>query len=59
MNRYIIPLTVLVLSIMGVAGWLINIGKLFGIMNAGITSEFILRILGMFVPPFGAIMGYL
>lgn len=59
MKHYFIPLTVLVLSIAGVVGWMINIGKLFGIMHAGITSEFILRILGMFLPPFGAIMGYL
>lgn len=49
---------IVVLSILGVIGWFINIAKL---LSGGwiITGEFILRIIGIFAAPLGAIMGYL
>ena len=58
-SNYIFPIIVLVLSVAGVIGWIINFAKLIGIMHADISSEFILRIIGLFVLPFGSIMGYM
>lgn len=53
-----IYIAIAILSIAGVIGWLINIAKLVG-GNMDITGEFILRIIGIFAAPLGAIMGYL
>lgn len=50
--------TLAVLSILGIIGWFINIAKLMG-SDMVITGEFILRIVGLFLPPIGAIMGYM
>jgi hypothetical protein len=58
MKTYWTIYSVAVLSIAGVIGWLINIAKLVS-GNMEITGEFILRIIGIFVAPLGAIMGYL
>ena len=57
-SNYIFPLIILILSILGVIGWIINFAKLLGGPML-ITGEFILRIIGLFVPPIGAIMGYM
>lgn len=48
---------VIVLSIAGIIGWVLNIAKLVG-GNMEITGEFILRIIGIFAAPLGAVMGY-
>lgn len=45
--------------IFGVGGWIANIVKMFAIMNDGITGMFILRIVGVFAAPVGAVLGYL
>ena len=58
MKHYIVPITVLMLSIALVIGWFINIGKLIG-GSMDITGEFILRIIGVFAFPIGSIMGFL
>ena len=57
-SNYIFPIAILILSIAGVIGWIINFAKLLG-GDMLITGEFILRIIGIFVPPIGAIMGYM
>lgn len=53
-----IYIVVAILSIAGIIGWFINIAKLIG-GDMVITGEFILRIIGIFAAPLGAIMGYL
>ncbi len=44
------------LIIVGFWGWVNNIVKLVG-MDGAIRAEFVLRFLGIFVPPLGVIMG--
>ena len=43
----------------GVGGWIANIVKIFAILNEPITGMFILRIVGVFAAPVGAVLGYL
>ena len=45
--------------LLGVGGWIANIVKILAIMNDDITGMFILRIVGIFVAPVGAVLGYL
>ncbi len=45
--------------LLGVGGWIANIVKIFAIMNEPITGMFILRIVGVFAAPVGAVLGYL
>lgn len=41
-----------------VLGWVLNVAELTSIMNGAIDAEFVLRIVGVFVAPLGAILGY-
>ena len=41
-----------------VFGWVMNIVNLFGMIDASIDAEFVLRLVGVFVAPLGAILGY-
>ena len=45
--------------LLGVGGWIANIVKIFAIVNDDITGMFIMRIVGIFVAPIGAVLGYL
>lgn len=45
--------------ILGLIGWVLNIITLFGASFDPFTGELLLRIIGIFVGPLGAIMGYL
>ena len=45
--------------IVGVIGWIMNIVKVFGMADAEITGMFIIRIVGIFLAPLGAILGFL
>lgn len=38
-------------------GWIINIVKLAG-MPSDATGEMVLRVVGIFLPPLGVVMGY-
>ena len=40
-------------------GWLINIYKVVGMFSSDVTAELILRVVGIFVVPFGGIMGWM
>lgn len=45
-----------------VVGWVLNIVALFGLASAPVTEVtlmFILRVVGIFVPPLGGVLGYL
>ena len=41
-----------------VAGWVMNIITLVGMISGDITAEFILRVVGIFVPVIGGVMGW-
>ena len=45
--------------LLGVGGWIANIVKMFAILNEPMTGMFILRIVGIFAAPVGAVLGYL
>ena len=49
----------LALLIAGVGGWITNIVKLVGMDFGGITGMLIVRAIGIFVPPLGAVMGFI
>lgn len=43
-----------------VVGWVLNIIKVFGMLPMPeVTTEFVARIVGVFITPLGAVMGYL
>lgn len=44
-------------AIMGIIGWVLNIIALLG-TGADITAMFVLRCIGIFVAPLGAILGW-
>lgn len=54
-------LFVVVLVIAAVAGWVMNIMAVVGLAQAGGTDHilmFMLRVVGIFAPPLGAVLGY-
>lgn len=55
----VIVLLTISVVIASVTGWVFNIIEIFNIANAPITGMFVLRIVGIFVAPLGAILGYL
>jgi hypothetical protein len=44
--------------ILAFAGWVLNIVAIVGSVDAAITGMFILRCIGIFVAPLGAVLGY-
>ena len=51
-------LLVVVVLLASVIGWCANIVKMVGITD-GITGWLVLRTIGVFVPPLGAVLGWL
>jgi hypothetical protein len=49
----------IVLTVGIVGGWVANIVKLFDSAFDPLTGEVVLRIVGVFLPPLGVVMGYL
>lgn len=47
----------LILALFG--GWIANIVKIFGMSFDPLTAEAVLRVVGIFLAPLGAVMGYL
>ena len=47
------------LLLLAIGGWIANIVKMFAILNDGITGILILRVIGVFAAPMGAVLGYL
>jgi competence protein ComGC len=47
------------LWIAGAYGWVTNIIKLVDTVNDTVTGLFIVRAIGIFVPPLGAVMGFI
>ena len=51
-------LFVLVVALLALGGWVANIVKIFGMWGASFTTELIIRLLGVFIAPLGAVAGY-
>jgi hypothetical protein len=49
----------LAVVVVGIGGWVANIVKLAGSTFDPITGELVLRVIGIFIPPIGMIMGFL
>lgn len=49
---------ILILVIAGCVGWVWNIVKIIAVWGGPLTIELALRVVGIFVAPFGAILGY-
>lgn len=52
-------LLILPIILLGVGGWVANIYKLVQIISDPVTGMFILRAVGIFVAPLGAILGFI
>ncbi len=42
-----------------IGGWIANVVKLVGMVDGGITAMLVIRIVGVFAPPVGGVLGYL
>lgn len=52
-----IELLIAAIVVLLAGGWIANIVKLVGMLDGELTAMFIARIVGIFVAPFGAILG--
>ena len=52
-------LTLIVIWLVFAVGWVMNIMTIWNTMDNPVTAKFILRCIGVFVGPIGAILGYL
>lgn len=48
----------LILFIALAGGWVANLAKLIGMLDGSVTTMFIIRIVGVFAAPIGAVIGY-
>lgn len=55
----LVEIWIFFLSIAVIIGYVWNIVKLVGIVYDPITGMFVLRCVGVFIPPLGAIIGFL
>lgn len=52
-------ITIILLWVAAVVGWIMNIVQLVGMINSPITTLFILKVVGIFAAPFGSVMGWI
>lgn len=52
-------LIVLGITVAAIFGWVMNIISLWHTMDGPLTAKFIVRVIGVFVPVIGAVLGYL
>jgi hypothetical protein len=57
-SHAVIDLTVLILAILAVTGWVMNIVKFASLDFAAIDGMMILRGIGIFMAPLGSVLGY-
>lgn len=55
----VVHTVLIVLLVAGPAGWLANVVKLMGSSADPLTGMVIARAIGVFVPPLGAVLGYI
>lgn len=60
MRNFIIsfPIIAIIIGILGVCGWIANIVKL-ATCDWAISGEEVLRVVGIFVAPLGAVLGFI
>jgi hypothetical protein len=58
-GAWIFGLFYLLIIAVGVVGWIWNIVKIVGAVSDPITTMFIIRCVGVFLAPLGAILGFL
>ena len=51
--------TMMLIAMLALGGWIANVVAIVGSLAAPLTGIFIVRCIGLFVPPLGAVMGYL
>jgi len=49
---------ILIIWAIAVGGWIANIVKLIGMLDGGVTAMFVARVAGVFIAPFGSILGF-
>jgi hypothetical protein len=54
----LVELVIVLVLLFGIVGWVWNIVKLIGMTLDPITGLLIVRAVGIFVPPVGAVVGY-
>ncbi|MFA6201265.1 MAG: hypothetical protein WC679_12765 [Bacteroidales bacterium] len=52
------PILLIILILLGCFGWSANIYEIFITEEDNLSAKTILRIVGIFLPPLGAILGY-
>lgn len=52
-----VELLIIIVYVAGAVGWIANLVKLIGIIDGGVTGMMILRAIGVFLVPLGAILG--
>ena len=57
--KMVSTLALILLLLAAAGGWIANIVKLMPLLDGGITGWMIARIVGIFMPPLGAILGFL
>lgn len=55
----LVEVTFLLLWIVGICGWVANIVKIVESIDGGITAMFVIRIVGIFAAPLGAVLGFI
>lgn len=53
-----VELFIVIAFFVGVGGWVANIIKLIDMLDGSVTAMFVARCVGIFVAPFGAILGF-
>lgn len=54
----ILGMTYLIVGLAGVVGWVMNIVDIVNSDLSKITGMLVVRIIGVFIPPLGAVLGY-
>lgn len=49
---------IVLIAIAGLAGWVLNIVKLIGLLDGGVSAWLIARGIGVVAAPLGAVLGY-
>lgn len=55
----VVEFAILLVAILGIGGWVSNIVQIVNHLSDPITGMFILRCVGIFVAPLGAVLGFI
>ena len=51
-------LTYAIIAVLAIIGWVMNIVAIFGLDFSHVSAEMVIRIIGIFVAPIGAVYGW-